>query len=309
LIVLGCGNQQAAVSPSPADVTDINLGGPGGQEMTFAFGSLWIAMADKGSVARLDPKTNSVKQIKNVGDPAKMSPRAHVGHGTPNAVASGFDSIWAVGADQTLSRIDPRTDKVVSSVDIGVVGIAVAIDDTAVWISSYDDGALVRFDPAAGKVSSTTRQVGGLMGLATGFGSVWAASKSGHELVRFDAKSGAVTARIPTARNPDFVAIGAGSTWVIREQPPGILRVDPTSNSVVATIPAEASWGMGVGLTFADDSLWTGFLVRIDPASGQVAKSLAGSHGDSDSGVVIGGDSAWVLGLASLHRILLSRMR
>jgi len=308
LLVVACGSPQTVVSHAPPDLADINPGGIPGQGMAFDFGSLWTPLVDKGAVARVDPRTNTVAQIKNVGDPSKVSARAHVSHGTPNAVASGFGSIWAVGADQTLSRIDPRTNKVTASTDIGVVGVAIATDETAVWIASYDDGALVRFDPTANRVTSTTRAAGGLIGLATGLGSVWAVNKSGHELVRFDAGSGDVVARIPAARNPDFVAVGAGSVWVIREQPAGILRVDPVSNAVVATIDSETSWGRGVGLTFADDSLWAGFLVRIDPASGRAIESFTGSRGDQQDSVVVGGDSAWILANGSVHRIPLSRM-
>ncbi len=298
-VTAACAGASPTVSPSGSAVTKLDVGGVMGQGIVFDFGSLWVAVIDKGTVARIDPATGAAKQIK-AGDPAKIP--AGVRGGAPSAVTSGFGAIWATGADGTLARIDPATEAV-TTFPIGIAGYQLATGEDAVWIGSSQDAALVRFDPAAGKVTNTIRDLGSLFGVATGFGSVWAVNKGSHEVLRIDPRSGAVIAHIAAERNPNFITVGAGSVWVTRAGP--LMRIDPATNAVT-TIPSEASWGLGAGVRFADGAIWTGWLVRIDPATNRVSGSYAGPYGDSQNAVAIGGGFAWVVGDATLHRVPLA---
>jgi virginiamycin B lyase len=205
-----------------------------------------------------------------------------------------------------LARIDPATNDV-TTFDVGIVGYGLATGEGAIWITAYDDGALVRFDPASRTVSKTITGLGGLFGVAAGFGSVWVVNKTGHEVLRLDPTSGVVTARIPAERSPDWVTVGAGSVWVTRESPRAVLRIDPSANAVVATIPGEPSWGSGTGITFYDGAVWTGFLVRIDATTEKVSGSFAGS-GEQRT-VTFGAGSAWVADLVRLHQVPLALVR
>lgn len=224
--------------------------------------------------------------------------------GAPSAVTSGFGAIWATGADGTLARIDPTTEAV-TTFAIGIAGYQLATGEGAVWVGSQQDAAIVQFDPVSGKVVNTLRNLGLLFGIATSFGSVWAVDKGSHQVLRIDPKTGAVVARIPAERNPNFITVGAGSVWVTRATPGAVLRIDPATN-VVTTIPTEASWGSGVGITFADGAIWTGWLVRIDLTTNRVSASYAGPSGDQQNAVAIGGGFAWVVGDATLHRVPLA---
>ncbi len=310
LVVLGaCGGTapSAGTGTGTAAQRDIDPGGRLGQGMAFDFGSLWIALGDKGVVARVDPATGKIANELMVSDPSRVPARAHVDHAAPNAVVSAFGSIWAIGADGVLARIDPLTNAI-TTFDVGIVGGYLCAGEGALWITSYDDGALVRFDPAAGVVTMTLHDLGGLHGVAVGFGSVWAVNKSGHEVLRIDPDNGMVKRRIPTARNPDFVTVGAGSVWVTRESPRAVLRIDPSSDAVTATIPADAGWGSGVGIAFYDGAIWTGFLVRIDPATEKLSASFT-SRGGDQGGLVFGAGSAWVADFGELHQIPLALVR
>lgn len=300
-----CASAAPQTSPSPAVATDIDPGGsPSG--VVFDFGSLWVGIGDKGTVARIDPANGTVTKAITVGDPAKLLARARNTHGAPSAVASGFGAIWAVGADGRLARIDPATNDV-SSFDIGVVGSALATGDGAVWIASYDDGAVVRFDPTTRTVSTTTTGLGGLFGVAVGSGSVWVVNKTGHEVLRLDPTKATVTARIPAERSPDWVTVGAGSVWVTRETPRAVLRIDPATNTVAATIAGDASWGSGTGIGFFDGAVWTGFLVRIDAATDKVTGSF--TRNGEQRAVAFGGGSAWVADVIRVHQVPLALIR
>jgi len=301
----GCGAQPSSASAAPAAARDIDLGGsPTG--LAFDFGSLWVGLGDKGTLARIDPVSGKTTKDVMVGDAAKFLPQARVVHGVPSAVVSAFGSIWAVGADGMLARIDPATDAV-TRFAIGVVGGAIAAGEGALWITSYDDAALVRFDPASQTVSRTITELGGLFGVAVGFGSVWVVNKTGHQVLRLDPTNGAVTARIPAERSPDWVTIGAGSVWVTRESPRAVLRIDPSANAVVATIAGEPSWGIGTWIAFYDGAVWTGSLVRIDPATEKVSASFTGP-GELRS-LAFGAGFAWASDVVRVHQIPLTLVR
>lgn len=305
LVAVGCAGASPQVTAPAAVAKDLDLGGsPSG--VVFDFGSVWVGLYDRGTVDRIDPATGTIMKTITVGDPTKLLARARDTHGVPSAVTSGFGSIWAVGADGRLARIDPATNAAMTF-DVGVVGEALATGEGAVWITSHDDGAVVRFDPTAGAVTNTITGLGALFGVAVASGSVWVVSKSGHEVLRLDPTRGTVTARIAAERNPDWVTAGAGSVWVTRETPRAVLRIDPATNAVAATIPGEASWGIGTGIAFHDGAVWTGFLVRIDPSTEKVTASFAGKG--EQAAVTFGGGSAWVADELRLHQVPLALIR
>jgi len=302
MTLAACSGSGPVASPPPIVATDLDPGGsPSG--LAFDFGSLWVGIADKGTVSRIDPATGKVIKSITVGDPTKLLAHARVVHGAPSAVISGFGAIWAVGSDGKLARIDPATNAA-TMFDVGVVGGALAAGEGAIWITSYDDVGLVRFDPAAGKVSRVTPDLGGLFGVDVGFGSVWTVNKTGHEVLRIDPTTGAVIARIPAERSPDWLTVGAGSVWVTRETPRAVLRIDPLTNAVTSAIAGDASWGLGTAIEFFDGAVWTGYLVRIDAATEKVAGSFSG-YGDQKA-AAFGGGFAWVADVTRLHRVPLA---
>lgn len=292
----------AAPSPSAAASPAVRLidvaGAPSG--IAIDFGAVWAGVSDKGEVDRLDPATGALLTRIKAGEPAKQSPRARNVHGTPVAIASGFGSIWAVGTDEMLFRIDPKT-FATTAFPLGIVATGIAIGDDAVWVDSFDDGALLRFDPAAGKIAAVVRDQGQLQGLASGFGSLWVVNKSGREVLRFDAKSGAVAARVPLAAVPQSVAIGAGSVWVLGG---GLARIDPATNAVTATYVSEpgTGWGSGSALAFADDAIWLGNVARIDPASGRTL-GRAVEPTEEQTAIAVGGGYAWLVQNTKIRQV------
>ncbi|HEY6959458.1 MAG TPA: hypothetical protein VI814_11595 [Candidatus Limnocylindria bacterium] len=305
-LAVACGAAAPAPSASPA-ARDIDIGAAP-QGIAFDFGSVWVGASDKGEVERLDPASGTIQTRIKVGDPAKQSSRARVYHGVPVAVASGFGSIWATGADETLTRVDPKTLRI-DSFPIGITGSAIAVSEDAVWVASYDDGALLHFDPAADRVAAVVRDLGTLQEIVAAAGSVWATSRSGHEVVRFDAKTGGITARIPVERNVQSLAIGGGALWVTRESPRGLLRIDPATNAVTATYPAEDAWGVGADIVFADDGLWLGNVARVDPASGKVLARATAPLGDEQIAMTLGGGSLWIVEATKIRQVPLALVK
>ena len=55
----------------------------------------------------------------------------------------------ASGAPGTLVRIDPATNAVTGSVDVGVGPCGVAIGAGSVWVDGYGTSSVIRVDPRA----------------------------------------------------------------------------------------------------------------------------------------------------------------
>ena len=104
---------------------------------------VWVANHRGGSVARIDPATNTVVATVAAGLP---------GPGGPHEIGIGLGSVWvSAGLSGTVVRIDPRTNKIQATIDIAPGANpcgGFAMDEQAVWMPSCgDDKKLTRIDP------------------------------------------------------------------------------------------------------------------------------------------------------------------
>jgi YVTN family beta-propeller protein len=77
----------------------------------------------RGTVSRIDPKTNAVVATIRVG-------------ADPFGIAVGEGSVWVANRRGfSISRIDPRTNEVVASIPIGNRPQGIAAGHGAVWVS------------------------------------------------------------------------------------------------------------------------------------------------------------------------------
>jgi len=75
----------------------------------------------------------------------------------PIGIAPGEGSLWVVNAEidaaqGTVTRIDPATGEVLTTVDVGVVPLQVAVGEGGVWVSNSDDDTVSRIDPSSDEV-------------------------------------------------------------------------------------------------------------------------------------------------------------
>ena len=73
--------------------------------------------------------------------------------GKPESIAIGETSVWVLcGKDGKVDRIDPKTNKVSKTIDLGVPNIEgqIAIGDGSVWVT-MTGYPLTRIDPTAEK--------------------------------------------------------------------------------------------------------------------------------------------------------------
>lgn len=148
-----------------ATITGPEYGGTG---IAVGAGAVWVAATYGGSLARIDPATNSITAMVPVGS-------------YPLAVAAGYGSVWVRNEDSSsISRVDPASDQVVETIDgLFSPGEAHMDDSLAVGPDGlYTAGVqLYRVDPRRDGVTATIDVTGSAV--AEGAGSLWLTSVFG----------------------------------------------------------------------------------------------------------------------------------
>jgi YVTN family beta-propeller protein len=124
-------------------------------------------------------------------------------------------SLWAIGdaADRTLWRIDPRSTRILQTIELPFPPLHVAAGEGAVWVTDQLGDVVARIDPATGRIAAMIHVGRGASGVAVGAGSVWATSFLDGTVSRIDPRTNRVVATIRVRGGPRDVAVGAGSVW------------------------------------------------------------------------------------------------
>ena len=185
------------------------------------------------------------------------------------ALATGGGAVWAFSEPDNdyhldhLYRIDPRTNAVTGSVDIGYLPAAVAADDDGVWVANR------RACDAITDCSDSEHP-----------GSTDLLGKPGESgVMRIDPHTLAVVSTI-AVRNPEALAIGAGGVWVVALAKSGemtLLRIDPATNRIATQVAIAGSFQTSPSVTVRNGAVWVasaGKLQRIDPATNKLVATF-----------------------------------
>ena len=187
--------------------------------------------ARANTLARIDPTSNSVAAVIDVGD-------------SPAATAVGGRTVWVYGdADKTISEIDAATNEVRHVTGLAAPprelgffeGPILAADTESAWIIGLDKRG----------VAFLTRVLSGAHGkreyrldhepvaVAVGYGAVWVLGRAtfDNQVLRVDPTTGQITARtsFPASSPLDSLAIGYGAVWVVGSSSGRLYRIDPRS--------------------------------------------------------------------------------
>ena len=259
------------------------------------------APQDLGSVARLDPDTGAVL------DQLPIRARIQVGDGFGTVAVD--DDVWVLNSiDNTVSRIDPESDTMTASVEVGTDTADIALSAGDLWVTNPAQNRVSRVDGGTDEVVG--RVPTGLLpqGITEADGDVWVANHRGRpsgSVWRIDPETERVVARIPVGAReyrsgPSWIAEGAGSVWVGVPNLSAVVRIDPATNAVVATIPVPD--GGVCGNVFAtDEGVWAasgfcgdGALTRIDPLTNTVVARIRSTHWHTVFGGTGGFGSVWI---------------
>ncbi|MBI4904992.1 MAG: hypothetical protein HY820_15245 [Acidobacteria bacterium] len=256
--------------------------------LTVTADAVWVSNKPKGTVHRMDVKTNQVVANVKVGDKPC------------SGLAAGCGSIWVPNCgDKTLSRVDMKTNQVVATIPVGPANSegGIATGAGSIWLPSDDKGRLSRIDPSTNKVIAEIEVPEGSFACDFGEGAVWLTSTIRSVLTRVDPATNKVTDTIPVGPQPRFLTIGAGSIWTLNQGDGTVSRVDAKTRKLLVSIEAGIP-GTGGELAFGNGFVWaTVFqipLTKIDPKTNQVTAQWVGPGGDA---VRVGHGAVWLSNL------------
>ena len=236
-----------AVQDMPSDPHGVATGEAG----------IWVGNAAAGSVARIDPSTNTIAE--SIPVPVK-----------PYALALDGSSLWVTSfLDDRVVRVDLESGSVVADLEVPKpTGIAIGFD--SVWVVNHRDDKLARIDPTTDEIVADIalgeRGPNGLCGMCVenvvvGDDAVWTANNEGRSVSRIEPGSNKVTT-IELPLRPWQVTAGGGSIWASQFEgtPDGgflnpvtwdVARINPATNEVTSYPIAGA-----FGVTWGGDALW-----------------------------------------------------
>ena len=216
-------------------------------------GAIWVAngtsAGDSGSesVSRLDPESGEVDAIVRLPPP----PAGHVFNVLPGLsrqlIALTHDAVWAINADLSVSRIDPRTNRIVATIaDVRAENIAAG--EGELWVTEGDK--VVEIDPSLNAVARRIPVAAEtLSALTVGAGALWVTDPFGGRVWRVDSDPELVQRPIELETWVSGIAFGDGVVWATNEIADEVYRLDPRTNTarVVSRTAAPRSVDAGEG--------------------------------------------------------------
>jgi virginiamycin B lyase len=178
--------------------------------------------------------------------------------------------------------------------------LSVAVGAGSVWLLTDSSGVLSRIDPRTNRVVARIRVKPRSYAAVYGFGSVWVTNTgvengSPGSVQRVDPSTNSVSATIHIGPTPRFLAAGEGSVWTLNQGDGTVTRIDPVTNDVVATIDVGVP-GSGGDIATGAKRVWVRatrvLLSVIDPRTNVVLKRFGPAAG---SGAVRASDRfVWI---------------
>ncbi|MGZ4104947.1 MAG: adenylate/guanylate cyclase domain-containing protein [Actinomycetota bacterium] len=249
-----------------------------------------VAVPGPNTASRIDPRSNHFAGTVTVGD------------GPVDAVAGG-GSIWVLNAaDQTFSRIDATSGKLVSAArSVGGTPTGVAFGAGSIWITtqfgstSGQSGSVLRFDPGGGGPKKVIPVGNGVASIAFGDGAIWVTNTVTNTVSQIDTDANAVVATTPVGNSPQAVVAGGGSVWVANTLDNSVWKIDEKTGHVLSRVTLLAP---PTGLALDGTTLWvvseTGNTVsKVDASSGTTVATIP--VGAQPAAIVAGPSGVWVV--------------
>jgi YVTN family beta-propeller protein len=192
--------------------------------MAAGEGAVWASDNRRGITARIDPALRRVDRSIRVGAEGQY-------YQLTSPVATGARSVWVVKGFSRVARIDPVRRRV-DVIGVGNRPSAIAVGEGGAWVADSYDDTVTRIDPKTDGVIATIPVGRGASGIAAGEGGVWVADTSDDAVARINPDTNSVTDTVRVGSAPTGVAIGAGAVWVANSGDGTVSRIDPQTNRV-----------------------------------------------------------------------------
>jgi len=166
-----------------ATVTVAPTGASGPNWIASGLGSIWVDVPNNATVARISPVTNAVQATIPAPYPVVAC----------GGIGVGMSAVWVTScsAGNLMTRIDPASNQVVTTIDLGGLGFLPVLIDDRPWVSvdtgTGDGGFIARIDPATNmidRVVSPGVSFGGGGDIVVAAGSVWVVDGYHNSVIR-----------------------------------------------------------------------------------------------------------------------------
>jgi hypothetical protein len=182
------------------------------QEVSYAYGTLWIDGQDTENVPRLDVSGRQVGAVEFQGDTY------------PFGEFPAFGSMWiALHHEGLVARVDPAFNRVVTSVQVGFPGSdgpwAVEASQGSLWVAVPNINSVLRIDPGRGEIVASIPFPGGPdgdsnpCGLAVTRSAIWVTMCGSHRLAEIDPRRNRVSAVYDLGASPTNIWIEGDNMW------------------------------------------------------------------------------------------------
>jgi len=248
--------------------------------------AVWVAGTKPYSVQRIDPRTNRI--VANL----RLSGEACSGleFGFESVWVPLCGERPALVRISALANIIAATLPIAAA---GAEGGITASGDS-VWMVTDKNGTLSRIDPKTNRVRQTISVPPGSFNPVFADGIIWVTGFQTSVVTAVDASSGGVLLSIPVGPKPRFLTSGSGSIWTLNQGDGTISRIDEKSRKVTATIQAGIPGEGGdlcFGEDSVWASVFSVPLTRIDATTNRISHQWIGKGGDS---LRFGHNSIWL---------------
>jgi hypothetical protein len=188
-----------------------------GAGVGLAVGSRTVWFSGAGEltrVSRINPATHDELE------PVEVS-------GTVNDIVLVDDRLYVGSNEGTIAVFDALTGEPLDEIRIGGTPDALAYGADSLWAMDALGNEVIRVDPTTGRVIGRTPLAGNLKDIAAGDGGVWVLDQVAGTATQIDPDSNSPDAPVGLGPDPTAIAVGLGSAWVADAQSGDLYRIDP----------------------------------------------------------------------------------
>jgi YVTN family beta-propeller protein len=198
-------------------------------------------------------------------------------------------------AANSVAVIDPKANRVVSQIPVGVAPDSIAAGPGGIWVANTHDHSVSEIDPASRRVAGTLGFGNSVDGVAADAGALWMVDSTRGVASRVDPAFGTaakwvrVGDRAGSSSSPNAIAVSDGAAWVANNASE-VVRIGPGAKVSIDVGNAPSGIAIGQGATWVADAA-DGTVSRID-ATGAVTAVIP--VGPGASGIASGAGAVWV---------------
>lgn len=195
-------------------VSSVSVPGEGPWGLSAAGGTLWAALPDKGSIARIDLKSRKVG-LTRVGQ-------------RPYSVLANSEGVWATSFEgRRVSRLDPASGRVLADLRLRDYPYSLEFADGSVWVGTQR--YVYRLHPTRLTIAAKVELRENVWAMsADASGQIWVSERNGFELSQIDAKTNKVVRRVRVGLGQPYgVAAALDRVWVSDSFRRALLEIEP----------------------------------------------------------------------------------